>query len=117
MIYGGRAMKSLVVLGLLAGPLFADTPKPARFDISVTRKGFQPGEIDVPAKTPVTLVFTRKTNATCTKSVVVTLGDGKTLERELPLDEPVAIDVTFPRPGKLGYACSMDMNKGVIVVR
>jgi hypothetical protein len=36
----------------------------------------------------VTLVFPRKTDATCTKSIVVTVDDGKTVERELPLDEP-----------------------------
>jgi plastocyanin domain-containing protein len=95
----------------------ADTAasKPARIDIAVTQKGFEPGNVSVPAKKPVTLVFTRKTDATCTKSVVLTL-DGKKLERELPLNKPVELAVTFPKAGKLTFACSMDMVKGIISV-
>ena len=92
-------------------------PKAIRLAIAVTKKGFEPAEITVPAKKPVTLVFTRKTEATCTKTVVVTLADGSKIERDLPLDKAVEIAVTFPNAGKLGYACSMDMNKGVIVVQ
>ena len=47
----------------------------------------------------------------------VTVDDGKTIEKDLPLDTAVAIDVTFPKAGKLGYACSMNMTKGTIVVQ
>jgi plastocyanin domain-containing protein len=95
----------------------ADAPKPKRFDIQVTRDGFAPDTVKVPAKEPVALVFVRKTNATCAKQVVLQLDDGKKIQRELPLDVPVQIDVTFARAGKLGFACSMDMTKGVIVVQ
>ncbi len=97
----------------------ADTTpaKPSRIEIAVTKRGFNPDSISVPAKTPVTLVFTRKTDSTCTKSVVLTLDDGKKVEKELPLDKPVEIAVTFPKAGKLTYACSMDMVKGIIVVQ
>ena len=83
----------------------------------MTTHGFDPDAINVPAKKPVTLVFTRKTDQTCTKSVVLTLGDGKKVERELPLDKPVEVAVTFPKAGKLGYTCSMNMTKGIIVVQ
>ena len=62
-------------------------------------------------------MVTRKTDQTCAKSVVLTLDDGKTVERDLPLNKPVELAVTFPKAGKLGYACSMDMAKGVIVVQ
>jgi len=113
--------RSLVLLALACGgPALADAPssKPAsRIEISVTAHGFDPDAINVPAKKPVTLVFTRKTDQTCTKSVVLTLGDGKKVERELPLDKPVEVAVTFPKAGKLGYACSMNMTKGIIVVQ
>jgi plastocyanin domain-containing protein len=112
----------LLAVGLLfAGVAAADSPKPPkqtpRFEIAVTRSGFEPGNIAVPAKKPVTLVFTRKTDATCTKSVVVTVDATKKIVRELPLDKPVEVAVTFPKAGTLSYACSMDMNRGVIVVR
>ena len=110
---------SLLIPVAFCATAAADTPakKPARIDISVTTRGFDPDEIKVPARVPVTLVFTRKTDQTCTKSVVITLDDGKKLERDLPLDKPVEVAVTFPRAGKLGYACSMNMAKGVIFVQ
>ena len=113
--------KSLLVwwLACIAGFAQADAPssKAPRFEIAITRAGFEPGSIKVPGKTPVTLVFTRKTDATCTKSIVVAVDDGKTIERELPLDKPVEIAATFPKSGTLEYACSMNMNKGTIVVQ
>jgi plastocyanin domain-containing protein len=105
---------------LFAGAASADAPKakdPTRIEITVTKRGFDPDEINVPAKKPVTLVFKRTTDQTCTKSVVLTLEDGKKIERALPLDKPVEVAVTFPKAGKLGYACSMNMTKGIIVVQ
>jgi plastocyanin domain-containing protein len=102
-----------------AGAAAADSaPKdPARIPIEVTKRGFNPDSISVPAKKKVTLVFTRTTDVGCMKSVVVTMDDGKKVERELPLDKPVEVAVTFPKAGTLGYACSMDMVKGTIVVQ
>ena len=111
---------------LVASVALADAPapKPAtpaesapmRIEIQVTRSGYEPGYVKVPAKKPVSLVFTRKTEHTCTKSIVLSVGDGKKIEKELPLDTPVQFDVTFAKAGKLGFACAMDHNKGVIVV-
>lgn len=114
-------MKLLAVLLPLALTTFAiaDAPAPKaapRIEVTVTKRGFHPTSIHVPANKPVTLVFTRTTDETCTKSVVLTLDGGKKIERALPLDKPVEIAMTFPKAGKLGYACSMDMAKGVIVV-
>ncbi len=106
----------LVIPFALCAAAAAD-PKPARISIHVTAKGFEPASITVPAKAPVTLVFQRDTNATCTKSVVIKLDDKTRIERVLPLMTPVEIAVTFPKAGKLGYACAMNMNKGTIVVQ
>ena len=49
--------------------------------------------------------------------MVLTTGDDKKIERELPLDKPVEISMTFPKAGKLSYACGMGMASGVIVVQ
>ncbi len=107
-----------IPLTAMSGTAAAESPKPAaRIEIAVTSDGFAPNNIKVQAKQPVTLVFTRKTDVTCAKSVVVTLGEGKKIERELPLNKPVAISVTFPKSGTLSYACSMDMVKGVVLVQ
>jgi len=88
-----------------------------KFEVSVTEKGFEPESVEVPAGKPVTLVFTRKTDKTCAKQVVLTMDDGQKIEKQLPLDTPVELAATFPKPGKLGYACGMDMIKGTIVVQ
>jgi len=113
-----RSLFLLLAL-VFAGIASADTPakNPSRIEIAVTKRGFDPDNIAVPAKKQVTLVFTRKTDSTCTKSVVLMLDGGKKLERELPLDKPVEVVITFPKAGKLTYACSMDMVKGIISVQ
>lgn len=104
---------ALGVLG--AGLVAADTPG-SRLEISVTRKGFAPDRLKVKKGQAVTLAFTRTTDATCAKSVTVQLGDGKKIEKELPLNKTVEIPVTFAKTGALAYACSMDMIRGVVLV-
>ena len=94
----------------------APAPAADRIAISVTEKGFEPDNIAVPNGKPVTLVFTRMTDSTCAKEIVIPL-DGQKIERQLPLNEAVAVDVTFPKAGQITYACGMDMVKGVVTVR
>ncbi|MGE5186741.1 MAG: cupredoxin domain-containing protein [Acidobacteriota bacterium] len=86
-------------------------------EIAVTEKGFEPADVAVPAGKPVTIVFDRKTDQTCAKQIVVDTGDGKKIEKDLPLNQPVEIATTFAKAGKLGYACAMDMMKGTITVQ
>ena len=96
------------------------TAKPAaldRLEITVTEDGFKPEDVKVPANKPVTLVFTRKTDNTCAKEVVMTMSDGSKIERKLPLNEPVEVATTFPTAGTIGYACGMDMMKGTVTVQ
>jgi plastocyanin len=105
-----------LVLGLLGtGPVAADAPA-SRLEISVTRKGFAPDRLKVKKGEAVTLAFTRTTDATCAKSVIVQVGDGKKIEKELPLNKTVEIPVTFVKTGELTYACSMDMVRGIVLV-
>ena len=88
-----------------------------RVQIDVTEKGFEPGDVTVPANKQVTLVFDRKTDETCAKQVVLDLGDGHKVEKDLPLNTPVEIAATFPKAGKLTYACGMNMETGTITVQ
>lgn len=87
-----------------------------RFAISVTKAGFEPTDLAIPAARPVTLVFERKTDETCAKEVVLEV-DGTKIEKELPLNTPVELAVTFPKAGKLTYACGMDMVHGTLTVQ
>ena len=92
------------------------TSDPSRIAITVSEKGFEPDPIKVAAGKPVTLVFTRSTDQTCAKEIVLTMEDGKKVDRQLPLNTPVELAATFPKTGTLSYACGMDMMKGTIVV-
>ena len=67
-------MKSVLLVLALGGVALADAPS-SRIAITVSRRGFEPGEITVAAKKPVTLVFTRTTEATCAKSIVVVVDE------------------------------------------
>lgn len=40
--------------------------------------------------------------------------EGKKLVKDLPLNKPVELTVTIPKPGKVSYACAMDMIRGSI---
>jgi plastocyanin domain-containing protein len=84
--------------------------------ISVTKNGFEPEDIKVAAGKPVTLVFTRKTDDTCAKDIVIHVDDKQTIEKDLPLNQAVEVAVTFPTAGDITYACGMDMVKGHIHV-
>ena len=100
-----------------AAPPPQPTTSAPKVAISVTTKGFEPDHITVQAGTPVTLAFTRKTDDTCAKQVVVELGTGEKVTRDLPLDRAVEIAATFPKGGELRYACAMNMVTGVISVQ
>ena len=92
-------------------------PDPSRVAIQVTEKGFEPADIKVTKGQAMTLVFERKTDKTCAKEVIVHIDDKQTIEKELPLNQPVEVAVTFPSSGDLTYACGMDMVKGSIHVQ
>lgn len=93
-------------------PRPAATPQAPAFSIVVTEKGFEPPDVKVPAGRPVTLRFLRKAARTCATEVVMELG-GKKLVKDLPLDQPVELQLTFPR-GRTSYACAMDMIHGMV---
>ena len=83
------------------------------FEIAVTSEGFTPAEIKVKAGETVRLVVTRKTDRTCAKEIVL---KDFGIEKALPLDKAVTVEVTPSKPGNVRFACSMDMVAGTIVV-
>jgi plastocyanin domain-containing protein len=114
----------VVLIAIIFLPLFARAdgprkrePGPRRIDITITKDGFQPNGITVKKGEDVVLVFTRKTDTTCAKEVVVYVSDGKKVDKKLPLDQPVEIAVRFDKTGELGYTCSMGHVAGVIRVQ
>jgi len=85
--------------------------------ITVTNKGFEPDHILVEKGVETQLVFTRKTEETCAKDVVLTIAADNQIRKDLPMNQPVTITATFPVSGELRYACGMDMISGVITVQ
>ena len=79
--------------------------------IRVTDKGFEPTEARVRRGEDVTLVFTRETDQTCAREVVLKERGTKV---SLPLNEPVRVALGKVE-GKVSFACGMDMLTGGVV--
>ncbi len=97
-------------------------PSPARaadkrIDIRVTSSGYEPAQITVKRNQPIVLTFTRTTDAGCLASVIVELGGGKEVKKDLPLGKPVSIEVKYPTAGELHYTCGMRMVSGTVTVK
>jgi len=90
---------------------------PEKMEIAVTDKGFEPDKLTVKKGEPVELVFTRKTDQTCIKDVVLDTGASKKVKKALPLNKPVAIKTKFTKAGDLKYVCGMNMFSGTVTVQ
>jgi RND family efflux transporter MFP subunit len=90
------------------------TPEPKPIDIAITEKGFTPPEVNVPANTTIRLRFTRRVEKTCATEVVF---PALKIEKELPLNVAVIIDVPPQPAGRLTFACGMDMYRGAVVIK
>lgn len=116
-------MLALAASGCAAGrPLGTAVEQPTtavarEIDIAITRKGFEPARAPARVGETVRLVFTRKVEHTCVTQVLVWLAEGRTIERELPIDRPVAITLELTAPGELGFACPMHMFGGWLDVK
>ena len=79
--------------------------------IQVTDKGFEPAEARVQKGEIVTLVFTRQTDQTCARDVVV---KNRGTKVALPLNQAVRVELGKVEK-KVAFACGMDMLTGEIV--
>ncbi len=108
-----QTLMTLVFAAAVAG-CASQGARSGRIEMAVTEKGFEPANVQVKQGQPVTLVVTRKTDATCaTELVVADYG----IRRALPLNQPVEVTFTPDKAGEIRYACGMDMIAGKIVVR
>lgn len=106
----------LMIFSAFSGAADAKPGEPRRIDLTVTERGFDPGKVTVKRGEEVRLVFTRKTDNTCAKEVVIRT-DKEKIEKKLPLNEAITITTSFPKAGEIRFACGMDMHGGVIVVQ
>ena len=87
-----------------------------KLDVAITEKGFEPDMLEVKKGQPVELVFTRKTDKTCIKEVILDTGSAK-IQKPLPLNKPVVIKTKFAKAGDLKYVCNMNMFSGTVKVQ
>ncbi len=92
--------------------LHAD-PAAADVTIKVTDNGFEPARIQVKKDTPVRLTFLRTSKTTCATKVLI---PDQKISKDLPLNEPVVVELTFKQAGDVTFMCGEKMYKGQIVV-
>ncbi len=100
--------------GTSAAPAPAPVPPGARVVAIDVGRTYTPDEIAATPGEVLHLVFTRSCDEGCGEELVFPDLD---LRRDLPLGEPVAVDVTAPASGRLGFTCGMAMYRGAVVVR
>ncbi|MEO8903751.1 MAG: cupredoxin domain-containing protein [Polyangiaceae bacterium] len=121
--------KSLAPLATLA--LFAlltlpachkddSSPKPvvaapgAVVPVTADERGFTPAAVQTQMGQKLTLRFTRTTDATCADKVVFPEAG---IEKDLPLKQPVDIEIPTGIARTLGFQCGMGMFKSAVLVK
>ena len=105
-----RKLFAVAALAMLAGCMPAG---PKEIQIAVTDMGFQPSAVTIKKGQAAVLVITRKTDQTCaTEAIFAETGR----KYDLPLNQPVRVDLTGVSPGTVHYECGMAMEKGTIVI-
>jgi Cu+-exporting ATPase len=109
-----RHLAWLVALAVAAPA--AAAPRKAKVKeiaLTVTKQGFEPAVIEVKKGEKVKLVVTRKEKRTCATEIVFReLG----IEKELPLDTPVVVELGAVAKGEHRFGCSMQHIAGKVVV-
>jgi len=109
------------LIGFASSARAGDDKKPAEekkaprtVELKVTEKGFEPTPITVKKGEPLRLRITRTTDETCAKELIV---PDYNIDKELPLNKPVDVELTPTKSGKVKYGCSMGMMvAGVLIV-
>jgi len=110
---GSRWFAAVAVV-MLAGCAPRKATLPDTAVIAVTDEGFEPAVVVVPRGKPVTLIVTRRTDRTCATEMVFSAPERR---YELPLEQPVRIELAEGVTDTLRYACGMDMYRGMIVAK
>lgn len=110
------ALSILALTAACGGESGAAPPSDGRPEIAIAvdADGYHPAEASAPAGQPVRLLFTRTTDDGCGQQLVFPDLD---IRRDLPLAQPVAVDVTMPADGRIAFTCGMAMYQGAVVAR
>ena len=82
--------------------------------MSVTEKGFEPSNVTLVKDQPVTLIVTRRTEATCASELLI---EGTDINVPLPLNQAAEVKWTPAKSGSVKFGCAMDkMVSGLLIV-
>lgn len=82
--------------------------------VTLTKDGYQPASVDIPANTPTKVTFIRKVDPSCGDTLAFPdLG----IKKDLPFGKPVTVAIPARPAGTLKFACGMGMYEGMVVVK
>ena len=82
--------------------------------VKVDKKGFSPSEVKLEKGKPAQLVFVRTSDETCAKEVVF---PELKIEKPLPLNTPVSIEIPTAEARTLTFQCGMAMYKSSVLIQ
>jgi plastocyanin domain-containing protein len=82
--------------------------------VKVDNKGFTPSEIKLEKGKSAEIVFVRTTDETCAKQVVF---PELKIEKDLPLNTPVRIEIPTGDLRTLTFQCGMGMYKSAVLIQ
>ena len=108
-------------VGTQSGPTTPASPPAMRDDMKVqearvivTDSSFDPSRVTLRTGVPARITFTRTSDKTCATAVVFA---SLNIRRDLPLNQPVAIEFTPCKTGEIAFVCGMNMLHGSVVVQ
>jgi plastocyanin domain-containing protein len=106
---------ALVVIGIvaIAGREPVQAPSDGQLRVEVSSEGFFPTSLELPEKRPATVIFRRTSEAACAHAVVF---PELKLERELPLERDVAVEIPASVSRSLGFQCGAGEHRGKVLV-
>ncbi len=106
-------MKNFLMVICLTLATVVAQAKDQVIEIKSTANGFEPDKIEVSSENPVILKVTRTTDETCGTDIQI---KDKKVNKKLPLNETVTINLGKLKKGEVKFSCSMNMLKGSLQV-
>lgn len=92
----------------------SSSPVTDAIHISVSRNGYEPSQVTIPAGKPARLAFERKDAANCAGTVLFPdLG----IRKELPPGETTIVELPASNARELKFSCGMKMYRGAVLVQ